>query len=149
MGFLGVPPVEDESQIQQQSVEDVVAASADGGARLRLSLRLGAQTSVAWNALLLRRALYLRPGETLPDGSKEAFVALLEYAEEALQCTHIYVCFPKTALPRALVRNFQFLGFSPVAPGDASAPSSANYFSLVYTITDEEDDLFDDADDLQ
>jgi len=145
VGFLGVPPVEDERNVV--SVEEVVGAGQSGGARLELMLQLGAHTTVTWKALLVGGALYLRPAHTLPDGSKEAFVALLEYAEEHLKCECIYVCFRKTALPKALVRTFQFLGFSVVAPDDGRAPPSSQFLSLVYTIADDDDDEDDTFDD--
>ena len=50
--------------------------------------------------MLVGRCLYLKPGDTLPDGSKEAFVALLQYAEEVLKCSHIYACFKRSAAVR-------------------------------------------------
>jgi ornithine decarboxylase antizyme 1 len=45
--------------------------------------------------------LYIEvPTGCLPDASKEAFVALLEYAEEVLQCRHAVVCFKADRMDR-------------------------------------------------
>jgi len=154
VGFLGVPPVE-EVESNKVEVAEILAAAEDGaGAQIRFQFQLCAQTSVEWNAMLFGRCLYLRPGQSLPDGSKEAFVALLQYAEELLQCSHIYVCFRKSAVARSMVRTFQFLGFSQTEAGDARAPPPSQFVSLVYTITDDEEDeddfdLYDDADLIQ
>jgi len=53
-----------------------------------------------------------------PDGSREALVALLEFAQETLDCSHVLVCFNKARDDRArLVRMFMFMGFNVLAPG--------------------------------
>lgn len=53
-----------------------------------------------------------------PVGSKEGFLAMLEYAEEYLNVSHIIVCFAKNHPERnVLVRGFMFLGFSLQPPG--------------------------------
>ena len=53
-------------------------------------------------------------------GSKEAFVSLLEYAEEVLECSDVIVCFQKCQSSntnyKKAIRNFQFLGFQPLTP---------------------------------
>jgi len=145
VGFLGVPPVVEEES-NEVEVSEVLSAAEDGnGARIQFRFQLCAQSAVEWNSMLFGRCLYLKLGDSLPDGSKEAFVALLQYSEEVLQCSHIYACFAKQGLARAMVRTFQFLGFSLVPPGHPKAPPSQSFVSLVYTIGDEDDeDLFDD-----
>jgi len=53
-----------------------------------------------------------------PVGSKEGFLAMLEYAEDYLNVSHIIVCFAKNHPERnVLVRGFMFLGFSLQPPG--------------------------------
>lgn len=46
-----------------------------------------------WDAVLWRGRLYVSvSAEQLCHGSKEAFVSLLEYAEDVLRCEHVIVC---------------------------------------------------------
>jgi hypothetical protein len=69
-------------------------------------------------------------------GSKEAFVALLEYAEEVLEVSHVIVCIDKTqsAATKMAIRNFLFLGFQPLAPGHEFLPTNPNLVCFLYTI---------------
>jgi len=92
------------------------------------SPRLGSVNEVKWNAVLFKGILYLN----VPDGlvierSKEAFVTLLEFAEEELDCSQILICFSKNRTERqSLMRMFMFLGFvllphqHPLIPIDAA-----------------------------
>jgi len=49
-----------------------------------------------WEAVLWRGRLYVSvTPATLTNGSKEAFVSLLEYAEDVLECSHVIVCLGK------------------------------------------------------
>jgi ornithine decarboxylase antizyme 1 len=92
----------------------------------------------AWDAVLWRGRLYVSvSAEQLHEGSKDAFVSLLEYAEEELKCSHVVVCVDKNIEGiKAVIRNFLFLGFQPLAPGHEFHPpsSNANLVSFVYTI---------------
>ena len=71
--------------------------------------------------------------EQLCNGSKEAFVSLLEYAEDVLHCEHVIICLDKNSTnPRdtkMAIRNFLFLGFTPLAPGHEFVPSNPNLVS--------------------
>ena len=54
----------------------------------------GVRTS--WDAVLWQERLYVSiTGSQLADGSKRAFVSLLEYAEEELGVTHVVACLDK------------------------------------------------------
>ena len=63
-------------------------------------------------------------------GSKEAFVSLLEYAEEVLECSDVIVCFQKSQSIntnyKTAIRNFLFVGFQPLAPGHEYLPTNPN-----------------------
>jgi len=113
-----------------------------------------------WEAILWKGRLYVSvTPKTLSNGSKEAFVSLLEYAEDVLECSHVVVCLGKpTYLPgnamsytdkdvsagnrvdmndketKMAIRNFMFLGFQPLAPGHEFMPSNPNLVCFVYTI---------------
>lgn len=93
-----------------------------------------------WDAVLWRGRLYVSvTANTLCNGSKEAFVSLLEYAEDVLECTHVIVCLGKTGTAvndketKMAIRNFLFLGFQPLAPGHEFMPSNPNLVCFVYT----------------
>jgi ornithine decarboxylase antizyme 1 len=106
---------------------------------------------VTWETLLIGKTLFIEiPSDILPEGSKESFVTLLEYAEEVLSCSHVIVCFKKTRGDRAsLVRTFMFLGFVPVAPGTHRLAVSGDLMYLAYTVqsVDDDDSSASDADD--
>lgn len=67
--------------------------------------------------------LYVAPPPHLAEGSREAFVALLEAAEEQLKCQHVIVVFSADRPDRAnLVRTFMFLGFAVLSPTSPLVP---------------------------
>jgi len=71
------------------------------------------------------------PNGALPDGSKEIFVRILEYAEEELDCDRVLVWFDKNTSDRALfIRTFMYFGFSLLAP-DMIPQSLDNVNSIV------------------
>ncbi|XP_037069040.1 ornithine decarboxylase antizyme 1-like [Pollicipes pollicipes] len=85
-----------------------------------------------WETVLWRQRLYVQvPNGLLPDGSKEGFVSLLEFAEETLQASHVIVSLRKDRPDRAgLVRTFMFLGFAPIPPGSDIIPASGDQDNL-------------------
>jgi hypothetical protein len=114
-----------------------------------------------WEAVLWKGRLYVSvTAKQLSGGSKEAFVMLLEYAEDVLGCSHVVVCLGKPNSSKGssvncnenlnttnfttnleyeketkmAIRNFLFLGFQPLAPGHEFNPSNPNLVCFVYTI---------------
>lgn len=74
--------------------------------RLTFTLHLTESTSVEWETVVWRHCLYIRvPSCLLPEGSKEGFVSLLEYAEETLRCTSIIICLRKDRADRGTCRQ--------------------------------------------
>lgn len=133
VGKLKEPPVADnvnfvENGFTLENQKDVAV--------LIFKLRLTENMEVRWETLIHDRKLYIQvPTGILPDGSKEGFVSLLEYAEEVLKCTHVIVFFKKDRSDRAgLVRTFMFLGFEVLAPGHDLCPATDDSFYMTYVI---------------
>nr|CAD7405923.1 unnamed protein product [Timema poppensis] len=118
------------SECKKPVSEDELLAAAARVQFLQLTfvLRLTDVTEVCWETVLWQRRLYIQvPGCILPEGSKEGFVSLLEYAEEVLKCSHIIVFFKKDCNDRALlIRTFMYLGFSTLPPGHPLIPSNTD-----------------------
>lgn len=89
-----------------------------------------------WEAVLWQQRLYVSVSSAqLAEGSKRAFVSLLEYAEEELEVTHVVACLDRLHNDnKNVIRNFLFLGFQPIAPGHEFLPSNPNVVCFLYTI---------------
>jgi ornithine decarboxylase antizyme 1 len=122
------------------SPQFVVAAVANNGVtHLSFTVTLVGQ-KVKWETLLIGKTLFVEiPSDILPEGSKESFVLLLEYAEEKLGCSKVMVCFKKSRDDReSLIRTFMFLGFVLVAPGMHQLAVSGDLMYLAYSIDPDE-----------
>ncbi|XP_074661565.1 ornithine decarboxylase antizyme 1-like [Tubulanus polymorphus] len=110
--------------------------NAQRASKLCVSITLTDNVTVTWTTYLIDGRLFVEiPNGILPEGSKESFVTLLEYAEDELKCDHVVVCFKKDRSDRAsLVRMFMFLGFAPVAPGNPLVPRSNDVMFMSYAI---------------
>jgi len=130
-------PVDDD-------ISKVLADGTQGASSLCFKVTLTECVEVAWETLLVGDRLFVEiPSGILPDGSKESFVTLLEYAEEVLKCTYVIVCFKKGRTDRAcLIRTFMFLGFAMVPPGNPLVPTSGDLLFMAYSIDNgcEDDD---------
>lgn len=97
------------------------------------AISAGNSAATGWDALVVKGRLYVLVdvSQMNDSGSKEAFVALLEYAEEVLECSHVIVCFEKCQSnnTKTAIRNFLFLGFQPLAPGHEYLPTNPNLVS--------------------
>lgn len=97
---------------------------------------LSDEKEVEWKTLLVNGKLYVDiPTSVLPDGSRDSFVSLLEFAEDKLDCEKVYVCFKRNRADKtALMRVFMFFGFSVVPPNDKNVPQNDDIMSMVYNI---------------
>lgn len=111
-------------------------AQAQVASNLCFEITLADCMVVTWETLLINRKLFVEiPSGILPEGSKQSFVTLLEYAEDQLGCSHVIVCLKKSRTDRAsLVRTFMFLGFEVVAPNNPLVPTNADLLCMAYTI---------------
>jgi len=82
-----------------------------------------------WEAILYQNNLYLQiPAGVLFETSKEAFVNLLEYAEEELKCQNVIICLDKNSVKKSnnLIRMFMYFGFYALTPSHPLAPKNAS-----------------------
>ena len=135
---------------ESRNPSDLVSQGLDPNQTLRLRFRVKSGLSCVavvsnednnngWDAILRQGRLYIHvgPSQMTDGGSKEAFVSLLEYAEEVLECSHVIVCIEKrqsNTTTKMAIRNFLFLGFQPLAPGHEYLPSNPNVVCFLYTI---------------
>lgn len=121
------------------SIVDLTKQSRQQAIRLTLSITLLEGHEVKWEAILWRENLFIHiPDGISLDNSKEAFISLLEFAEEELQCMAVTVYFEKNRSDRnVLVRLFSFIGFSILPPNHSFAPpdASEDMLYMAYSIS--------------
>ena len=137
MGKLKEPPVMQDFIITENELKTITSRAVESQpVFLKFRLRIAENVEASWETVLKDHILYITvPNGTLPEGSKEGFISLLEYAEENLKCTHVIVCFKKNRSDRAsLIRTFMFLGFQMLSPNHVLCPAAPDYLAMAYVI---------------
>ncbi|XP_076863049.1 LOW QUALITY PROTEIN: ornithine decarboxylase antizyme 2a [Brachyhypopomus gauderio] len=122
----------------------VTQAGAVSGAPpiLHFQYKLSERRFSCWETVLAADCLYLEiPDGALPEGSKEGLTSLLEFAEERLKVTYVFVWFYKTREDRvSITRTFHYMGFEMVKPGHPLVPARPDLFFMVYSMDDSSSD---------
>lgn len=119
-----------------KSTPENVIYAANAPKHILFKYRLTAKSEGVWSTILKETTLYVHiPSTTTGEGSKEAFVQLLEYAEEELKCEHVVVFFKGDRLDaKSWTRSFMFLGLTLLAPKHPLRPDCKDFVFLDYTI---------------
>jgi len=84
------------SKLVPPSICDLAKQSRQEAIKITLSITLLDSLTVQWDSILFNEELFIHIPNTTTDNSKEAFIALLEFAEEELCCKKVVVYFDKT-----------------------------------------------------
>jgi len=137
VGFNKEPPV----VLSDVSIADLtnndLASSGEVGLEFIFDVGGDDDFDVRWKATVYPegRLLVHVPMSALPEGSKESFVRLLEFAEEDLRCREIYIQINKDRSDRAnLIRAFMYFGFAMLPPGTSPIRSDPDAVTMLYRI---------------
>lgn len=133
MGFKKVPPV--LSEVSNCKSLEINEGSND--LDLSFLCEVADGVDIGWKAKILpgKRLLLNVSSGALPEGSKECFVRILEYAEEVLECREILVEFEKERKDRPLlIRTFMYFGFALLPPDKSSKLVGPARMVMVYTL---------------
>jgi len=137
-GYKGYPsdPKNDGLDTTDVNVEDGSSSYHDSAVKICFSAAGVGGVRSLWSAVLWQQRLYVSvTASQLQDGSRQAFISLLEYAEDELAVTHVVACLDKQHHDnKNIIRNFLFLGFQPIGPGHEFLPSNPNVVCFLYNI---------------
>ncbi|XP_035252087.1 LOW QUALITY PROTEIN: ornithine decarboxylase antizyme 2a [Anguilla anguilla] len=113
------------------------AASANGTPPvLHFQYQLSERRTSCWETVFYSNSLFLEiPQGSFPEGSKEGLTSLLEFAEEKLKASHIFLWFSKGREDRlSITKTFHYMGFEVVKPGHPLVPARADLLFMVYSL---------------
>jgi len=115
------------SKLAPPPIRDLAKQSRQQAIKITLSITLLDSLTVQWESILCNEELFIHIPNTTTDNSKEAFIALLEFAEEELYCKRIVVYFDKNnkSNKSTLMRLFNFIGFTLLPPNHPAIPADA------------------------
>lgn len=89
------------SKLAPPSICELAKQSRQQAIKLTLKITLLDSLTVQWDSILFNEELFVHIPNNTTDNSKEAFIALLEFAEEELYCKKVVVYFDKTKTDRS------------------------------------------------
>ncbi|CAM4734010.1 unnamed protein product [Leuciscus chuanchicus] len=103
---------------------------------LHFQYQLSERRISSWDTVLSDDALYLEiPAGALHNGSKEGFTRLLEFAEEQLKVSYVFLWLHKNRDDRlSIMKTFHYIGFEVVKPGHPLVPARPDLLFMVYSI---------------
>jgi len=134
--FAEVITLDESGEESENSSSSSSSSSTSGGVDRKTAVLLNLACDFTstkdqkskWEAILFNNNLYLQiPAGVLFETSKEAFVNLLEYAEEELKCQNVVICLDKSCVEKSnnLIRMFMYFGFYALSPSHPLAPKNA------------------------
>ncbi|XP_056307476.1 LOW QUALITY PROTEIN: ornithine decarboxylase antizyme 2a [Danio aesculapii] len=103
---------------------------------LHFQYQLSERRISSWDTVLSDDALYLEiPAGALHNGSREGFTRLLEFAEEQLKVSYVFLWLHKNRDDRlSIMKTFHYMGFEVVKPGHPLVPARPDLLFMVYSM---------------
>uniref|UniRef100_A0A9J7ZZ06 Ornithine decarboxylase antizyme 2a n=1 Tax=Cyprinus carpio carpio TaxID=630221 RepID=A0A9J7ZZ06_CYPCA len=103
---------------------------------LHFQYQLSERRFSCWDTVLSDDALYLEiPAGALHNGSREGFTRLLEFAEEQLKVSYVFLWLQKNRDDQlSIMKTFHYMGFEVVKPGHPLVPPRPDLLFMVYSI---------------
>uniref|UniRef100_A0A673JFG6 Ornithine decarboxylase antizyme 2-like n=1 Tax=Sinocyclocheilus rhinocerous TaxID=307959 RepID=A0A673JFG6_9TELE len=103
---------------------------------LHFQYQLSERRFSCWDTVLSDDALYLEiPTGALHNGSREGLTRLLEFAEEQLKVSYVFLWLQKNRDDRlSIMKTFHYMGFEVVKPGHPLVPARPDLLFMVYSM---------------
>uniref|UniRef100_A0A8C2I266 Ornithine decarboxylase antizyme 2a n=1 Tax=Cyprinus carpio TaxID=7962 RepID=A0A8C2I266_CYPCA len=109
---------------------------------LHFQYQLSERRFSCWDTVLSDDALYLEiPTGALHNGSREGLTRLLEFAEEQLKVSYVFLWLQKNRDDRlSIMKTFHYMGFEVVKPGHPLVPARPDLLFMVYSMDNSSSD---------
>ncbi|XP_048825500.1 LOW QUALITY PROTEIN: ornithine decarboxylase antizyme 2-like [Brienomyrus brachyistius] len=103
---------------------------------LHFQHRLTEHRASFWEGVLNADSLFLQvPEGELLESSRESLTSLLQFTEENLKVSHVFLWFPKSREDRLwITKTFHYMGFEVVKPGHPLVPAQAGLLFMAYSL---------------
>nr|XP_046909666.1 uncharacterized protein LOC124491101 [Dermatophagoides farinae] len=111
----------------QLPIDELSKHSIKEPIKITVKITLLDSIEVQWESVLINEILYVYISQPPTGNSKEAFIALLEFAEEELHCKKVVVYLDKQNPDRnVMIRLFNFIGFVLLPPDHPAIPANGS-----------------------